>query len=827
MTDKHDDGLKVALNMILKQDEPVSIVKRAIDSVFPYVDGVFITLTYKDDKLEKSPLIDFLTQKYKANLSFFKWVNDFAAARNFAMAQVPKDYYYIFWFDADDILQGGQYLKQVAREGFLARLSAIFFTYWYKVDLDENGEVREIVIEHKRERLIRNDGTYKWIGMLHETLIPQKKENVNQVFHPECIVVHLTTEDREDKNLERNISILEAAAKKEQHKDPRTLLYLAKAYFDKGKVKDLKNRKIWFELAQALLWEYLEGSGKPGEPGYQESSGWNQERAVAWSYIASMFRLEGKLNSALKAINNAIVEDPLMPTYYLDLAMTWTLKQEWEKAEHWLRVATLTPIPQTTAILNPRDLKTQALEIDYNIAMAKQDLDRALKASQKLTEIIPNVVGVGERLEMVKALKATNTAAQSVAYLVRYLEMSMEPQKITPLLQSIPNTLKGESFISDIKHKYLPSRVWDDNEIAILCGPGFEKWSPKNVKTGLGGSESAVVYLSKELTRLGWKVTVFADPQDDTGIYDGVEYKPWHEVDNRDRFNILIIWRAIGFADGEFSANKVYLWTHDVPNCADITEERLGKIDKIMALTNYHRSLFKMSKDGEFVDIPDDKFFITANGIEPVQINKKWKRDLHRMIWTSSYDRGLPYLLNMWPDIKKAVPDTNLHIYYGWNLFDRFHADNPAKMEWKAKVEKLMNQEGITHHGRVGHKELRRAYAESGVFSYPTDFQEIHCISSAEAQAYGAVPCVTDYAALKETVKYGIKVPFDITTEEGQKQYKENLISLLKDTKRQEETRRPMMEWASKHFLWSGVAKSWNKEFRREKPMVELKKGGE
>lgn len=1080
MTKQKDDGLKVALNMILKEDEPVEMVKRAIDSVAPYVDSIYITLTYKEKEPTKSKLLDLL-QSYNTKISLFKWVYDFATARNFAMAQVPKDFYYIFWIDADDILDGGECLPQIVKEAYLGNISAVFLNYLYKVELDDSGKVREVIIEHKRERLFRNDGTYKWIGMLHETLIPQKQENVNQISRDECVIIHLNTDEREDENLERNIKILEEATKRENHKDPRTLLYLAKCYFDKGKIKEKNERTIWFDLAKGLLWEYLEGAGKPGDPNYQTRSGWNQERAVAWSYISEMFRLEGKLNSALKAINNAITEDPNFPRYYLDLAITWTLKQEWDKAEHWLRVAMLTPVPkETTAIINPRDMKAQALEIDFNIAMAHQDLNRALKSAEKLVEILPNLVGVKERLEGIKVMKATNQAAQSMVYLARYLEAANEPQKIIPLLSAVPRNLEGEQIVSQLRNRYLPPRIWGDNEIAIFCGPGFEKWSPKSIKQGLGGSESAAVYLSWELAKLGWKVTVYADPQEDVGEYNKVMFKPWHEINISDAFNIFIIWRGIGFADNDFKAKQTYLWMHDVPNCADFTEERINKIDKIIPLSQYHRSLFKMSKNGEFVDIPDDKFFVSTNGIQPVAINKKWQRDLHRLMWTSSYDRGLAYLLKIWPDIIKEVPDANLHIYYGWNLFDRFHSNNPERMAWKAKVVEMINQPGIIHHGRVGHQEIRKSLAESGIFSYPTDFQEIsccvgetpilmprnhkkypygipikelvgksgfyvysydheidkivlgkvkwvkmtrknakllritlddgtilrftpdhkfllrngeykeakdliigeslmpcyerptfaikqtdgswpeehrmlaeslwgnlkgkivdhkdgnrydntldnlqlltpsehtrkiankdrvitnvgkkrmseaqiklaktperikflsnlgtlrankfwsifktwspekqkewttnrqlkknhsvidicddlvkedvydmevekyhtfssggvfvhNCISAEEAQAYGTIPCVTDYAALKETVQYGIKVPFDITTNEGQEEYKKELIALMKDTKKQEEIRKEMMPWAQDFFLWKYVAKYWSEQFK-------------
>ena len=83
-----------------------------------------------------------------------------------------------------------------------------------------------------------------------------------------------------------------------------------------------------------------------------------------------------------------------------------------------------------------------------------------------------------------------------------------------------------------------------------------------------------------------------------------------------------------------------------------------------------------------------------------------------------------------------------------------------------------------------------------------------------KAQALGAVPVTTTLGALNETVKNGIKVDADITTEEAQTEYKKELIGLLKDEKKQEEYRNSMMKWAQEYYQWENVAKLWDQEFR-------------
>lgn len=808
---------KIYLSMILKDDEPIDIVKRGITIIKDHIDGLYITITYKDIQPSTSPLIDYLNS-IGAHISFFKWTYSFADARNHSLDQIPKDKNTFFtWMDADDIHQNPEKMRGVVDLMVKNNIASVFVPYWYQVELDEQGAVKEILIEHKRERLIRNDGTFKWIGMLHETLIEQRVENVIKIQSKDFVVIHLSDRSRMDVAIERNVEILEKQAAQEQHKDPRTLVYLAKAYTDKGKMaKTPTDQKLFFEMALMLFTEYLEGAGTPGNPGYIEGSGWPEERGTAWSYVAEISIMNGQYNTAIRALMNALIEAPAYPMHYVTLAMVYTMVKDYVKAKHWLSVATNVPEPDTTLIQTPRDLKIRALEVDYNIALGEGRIERAVEDSKLICSITPNDKMYRDRLEMVTSILAANQASQSIVYLGKYLEQIKEPEKIPYLVQAVPRDLQIEKFASEMRHRFNPSRVWADNEIAILCGPGFEQWSPKSIKTGLGGSEEAVVYLSRELKRLGWQVTVYANPMKDEGDHDGIMYRQWWDLNTKDRFNVLIMWRNIGFLDVNPQARFKMMWSHDVPTNPDFTEERIKKIDKIAVMSEYHKSLFRMqAKDGSFVKIPDDKFLVTANGILlPVDINKKWKRDTKKLLYASSYDRGLIYLLNNWPLIKKGCPDAKLDIYYGWNLYDTIHANNPARMRWKHQVADMMKQDGITHMGRVGHSELNKAYATAGVWAYPTDFTEISCISAMKAQAYGAIPVVTNFAALKETVKNGKRIDVDIMTNEGQKTYVEELIKTLNNTEEQEKVRPAMMKFAQEQFGWNSVAKTWDELFK-------------
>jgi glycosyltransferase involved in cell wall biosynthesis len=86
-----------------------------------------------------------------------------------------------------------------------------------------------------------------------------------------------------------------------------------------------------------------------------------------------------------------------------------------------------------------------------------------------------------------------------------------------------------------------------------------------------------------------------------------------------------------------------------------------------------------------------------------------------------------------------------------------------------------------------------------------------------KAQIYGAIPITNNVAALKETVKYGVKVEGDIADPKVLETYKKELISWLKSDTKQKAIRKEMCEWATKEFAWSKVAKEWSEEFKTPK----------
>lgn len=804
----------IYLNMIIGDFEPVETVEQSLNSVLPHVDGAYITVTYKTKKPTASlPLIKLL-KKHNVHISYFQWCNDFSKARQYALDIIPKGQnVFIYWQDADDILENGEEFSNILKTMVKDDITGVYFEYLYSVEINpDTNEIDEVLVTHKRERIIKHDGNWSWRGALHETLIEDREYGGKKIYIDTCKVIHLSNVEDIDANIDRNLEVLEQAIVDEKGKDPRTRIHLARVYYDKGKqfTDDTKKRDEYFNKSIKWFYLYLEGKGQIGDPDYLEPSGFRQERATAYSMVAEIAMLQGQYETAVQVYDHAIDEGFEFPDYYISKALCYTLLDEWARAETWLKLGLALDGPKTTMMTTPKLLKTRTLQVSANIAINKREFDKAQKMLEELLVIDPKDELAQEKLKRVKEVSIFNKACQSIAFLGKYLETLNAQTELEHLVQAIPKEMQQERFATEMRHLFMPSRTWNSNEIAILCGPGVGEWSPDSINDGIGGSEEAVIYLSRELTNAGWKVTVYGNPGDSAGDFDGVKYLPWYDFNTKDNFNSVILWRNIGAVDLDFNARFTMVWLHDVPMNADFTEERVSKVDKIAVLSEYHKNILQMQKkDGSFVDMPDEKVFITTNGIPDLHVNQ-WNGDSKKMIFMSSPDRGIQYLLKNWDKIKEKVPDAKLDVYYGFDTYDKLHKDNPGAMMWKDKIMGMMKQDGITYYGKVGHKQLHEAIAKCGVWAYPTDFTETSCISAIKAQALGAIPVTVTLGALDETVKNGYKLDADIRTKQAQEEYVDLLAKVLNDEKEQAEIREKMMPWARDQYHWSTVAKQWN-----------------
>ena len=382
--------------MIIKGtgDEPAQL-SRLLATIASHVDSIYITLTGNKIDLKEAEKV---CAEYKVNVSYIQptitvtketvnWIKNnlghtphikigdkifvFDEARNYNFSQVPKEYKWILWLDCDDIFRKGENLRQIIQNTEQQNATAIYMEYYYQVQVDAKGEMAEVIVHHLRERMVLNDGSYKWKGIIHEVLTEEK--STYKVFTPDCDVVHLPVAEALVASTERNIKNLEVAIYKAGGKDNRYIYYLAKAFSDIRKSE-------YNVLSRNLMFKYLLGENK---------TDWEEERAQTWKYVAELYRRDGEYGSAINALMNGLVDNPTAPTLFIELAVTYALKEEWERALFWLNIGQT--IPQKPSILAnaPMDTTIKILEVKYNCYRNLHHMQELQEVTEQIRQLLP------------------------------------------------------------------------------------------------------------------------------------------------------------------------------------------------------------------------------------------------------------------------------------------------------------------------------------------------------------------------------------------------------------------------------------------------------
>lgn len=599
--------MRIALCMIVKDDSELESLKMAVGSASEYVDEVHITANHKP-----SSKIEAWCSEKDYDYSFLPWKKDFGEQRNFNFNRVSDDVDYILWLDYDDILVGGEYLRRVAKLASKKENQVVFFTYWYAClfDGDPSPEtLLEVETHHPRERLIK-PGSITWKKRIHETPVEHEgaAHSYSRIHHlPEepdkvfpIAVLHtgaeryLNNEAIRQRNL-RNMEILELELEDERKTDkgadPRTILYLMKVY------ATLEDRDLWAQCVD-LGREYL------------SLSGWDEERAQCYQFMAQCLSQLGEYSMANSMLHRATQEWPHDPMLYLLLADSYFNLGRFDRMKHWMdHGLTMDSSSSKAAMNNPYQMKVLSAELatKYYLYGPEKDPRKAYQASLLLYNENPTDNNHKNATQLYD-LKELDIACEHVDKLSSYLESIGEEKAVLGLLQAVPQAIKSKPFAWRLWNKHSKPRVWGEKEICYYAnfgGKHFEEWSPKNIESGIGGSETAVINLSKEWTKLGYKVTVYGDPGPMEGDHDGVVYLPWYAFNMRDDFNVFIQWRSGSLAK-KIRSKRFLVDLHDVWSEVDYAGN-LDAIDAFLVKSNYHRELAP--------SIPDDKFVTISNGI--------------------------------------------------------------------------------------------------------------------------------------------------------------------------------------------------------------------
>ena len=321
-------------------------------------------------------------------------------------------------------------------------------------------------------------------------------------------------------------------------------------------------------------------------------------------------------------------------------------------------------------------------------------------------------------------------------------------------------------------------------KIAIIDCIGLNYDGSTLTKKGIGGSESSIISISKELVKLGFDVTVFNDCEsDDTspGTYDGVDYYPVTALGvHKFNFDIVISQRTVIpftplhlynqvvqppprnydpaiFAQVQRPEQLKILWMQDTFIWGDHLLETLvihKHIDEIFCISDWHIAYVANATHGprRNFEVLKNHIFNTRNAINRwidwVDVKAK---DPNLFVYNASITKGMePLVKDIWPKIRSQHPQAKLKIIGGYYKF----RDEPVS-EAQAKVMALQdltkNDPSVEFTGIIPQPKIAEIMAQATYNLYPGAYPETSGISTIESINYNTPVIGVRFGAMEES----------------------------------------------------------------------------
>ena len=340
------------------------------------------------------------------------------------------------------------------------------------------------------------------------------------------------------------------------------------------------------------------------------------------------------------------------------------------------------------------------------------------------------------------------------------------------------------------------------------------QWDPYfPERYGIGGSESAVVYLARELANRGYQITIYCPTASYIGCDMGFVWRSLSSFDMRADHGVLIACRAPWVLRNPDLRSPTFIWHQD--NGYGSTWHWNKEIDRLSAgslhVSSWARAgLIRELAPDALTERGFTKHHVIGNGVCDawclVKCSNPPSRNPHRVIYASDPTRGLDTLLNCWPHVVEAVPDAELHVYGEMTTANSLLAGAMAtarELNFLQMREKLHKLKSVTYKGRIGQIELSNVLMSAGVYAYPGGMMpEGYGISLAQAAAAGCAVVFPNEGALPDIHDHQFMVP-PVKSEDAAKTFLDMLIRAVKHGP--EDRRELSMRMLDGHS-WSRVA---------------------
>lgn len=288
---------RISLCLIVKNEEDV--LARCLDSIKGIVDEIVIVDTGSTDSTVE------IAKRFTDKIYYFKWINDFSAARNFSFSKATMEF--VMWMDADDILsdEDARGLMELKHQ---LNSDVDIVMMKYNVAFDNQGNPS---MTYYRERILSTSKNYQWVSPIHEVIVPS-----GNVIYSDIAITH---KKEHTGDADRNLKIFQEMINKNMPFDPRQKFYYARELYYHA----LYNQAV--EEFTAFL---------------DAGDGWIENNVSACLDLANCFIRLDQPNKALQALFRSFQFDVPRPEICCEIGKYFLNLLEYNTAIYWYQTAT-------------------------------------------------------------------------------------------------------------------------------------------------------------------------------------------------------------------------------------------------------------------------------------------------------------------------------------------------------------------------------------------------------------------------------------------------------------------------------------------------------
>ena len=316
---------------------------------------------------------------------------------------------------------------------------------------------------------------------------------------------------------------------------------------------------------------------------------------------------------------------------------------------------------------------------------------------------------------------------------------------------------------------------------------------------GMGGSETACIEMAEWIAKLSRRPVKVFNARPDMKESHGVQYLPIGQLNHwmsKNKPYLHIAWRH----NVKLTEAPTFAWCHDL-----ITQgiEQTANYVKAICLTPFHADFMHNMQL-----VPYENIWLSRNGLKPERFIGKATKNPNKIVFPSSPDRGLDRAILIVDELRKELPDLELHVFYGIEHLPQWgHQALHDKL-----VEMLKSRPWVKYHGKTEQSILIQHFKEAALWLHPCDFIETSCITAMEMIACGVYPVTRRLGGLKDTLAEAEKsgmatlLNHDCVTPEEFAAYTQAALTALREKKWEH----PGFEAFNPDSLsWQKVAEKW------------------